>query len=389
MHCGSVNGVYRKSLKPVSINFTRQVQSLPSTVPFVGPETLERQRGQCFESRIGANESAFGVSPAALAAMSASLGVTGCSWYADPENHDLRSTLAQFHNVDIDCICVDAGIDSLLGLTVRMLMEAGDHVVTSDGAYPTFNYHVLGFGGILNKVPYRNNREDPDTLCNAADQHKARLVYLANPDNPMGTWHSGDVIQTLINKLPQCSTLLLDEAYVEFAPENTAPPIDCTNNQVIRFRTFSKAYGMAGMRIGYAIAHPEVIAGFNKIRNHFAVNRLAQIAALASVNDRDFLVSVLDKAHAGRERIYRFASENNLTYLPSATNFVAVDLQSSERAKSLLAALNKEGVFIRMPAVAPLNRFIRVGIGSIEEHKTFVEKFNQLYSSISPVEVTV
>jgi len=364
----------------VAINFTRQVQKLPSSVPFVGPETLERERGQRFVSRIGANESAFGVSPAAVAAMAASLGVSGCSWYADPENHDLRSVLAKLHNVDIDCICVDAGIDSLLGLTVRMLMETGDQVVTSDGAYPTFNYHVNGFGGKLIKVPYKHNHENPDALRDAAEQRNARLIYLANPDNPMGTWHSADVVQSMIDKLPKCSTLLLDEAYVEFAPQGTAPPIDCQNGQVIRFRTFSKAYGMAGMRIGYAIAHPDMITGFNKVRNHFAVNRLAQIAAIASVNDKHFLTAVIDKVQAGRDRIYRFASKNNLNYLPSATNFVAVDLQSSERAKKLLGELNKQGVFIRMPGVAPLNRFIRVGIGSVEEHNTFVEQFDKLYS---------
>lgn len=369
-----------EKLTPVAINFTRQVQKLPSSVPFVGPETLERERGQRFVSRIGANESAFGVSPAAVAAMAASLGVSGCSWYADPENHDLRSVLAKLHNVDIDCICVDAGIDSLLGLTVRMLMETGDQVVTSDGAYPTFNYHVNGFGGKLIKVPYKHNHENPDALRDAAEQRNARLIYLANPDNPMGTWHSADVVQSMIDKLPKCSTLLLDEAYVEFAPQGTAPPIDCQNGQVIRFRTFSKAYGMAGMRIGYAIAHPDMITGFNKVRNHFAVNRLAQIAAIASVNDKHFLTAVIDKVQAGRDRIYRFASKNNLNYLPSATNFVAVDLQSSERAKKLLGELNKQGVFIRMPGVAPLNRFIRVGIGSVEEHNTFVEQFDKLYS---------
>ena len=337
----------------MTINFTRQVQRLPSSVPFVGPETLERQRGQCFLSRIGANESAFGLSPAALEAMSDSLGVSGCSWYADPENHDLRSALAKLHNVDINCICVDAGIDSLLGLTVRMLMETGDHVVTSDGAYPTFNYHVHGFGGVLNKVPYKHNREDPQALCEAADQHNARLIYMANPDNPMGTWHGAEVIQTMIDNLPKHSALLLDEAYVEFAPQGTSPPIDCDNSQVIRFRTFSKAYGMAGMRIGYAIAHPQMIIGFNKIRNHFAVNRLAQIAALASINDKKFLRSVMEKVQTGRERIYQFASKYDLTYLPSATNFVAVNLQTSARAKSVLSELNKQGVFLRMPGVAP------------------------------------
>ncbi len=362
----------------MTIKFTRQVQALPASVPFVGPETLERQSGQHFAARIGANESAFGVSPKAIDAMSSALGISGCSWYGDPENHDLRTELARKHNVDSDCICVDAGIDSLLGLCVRMLMEAGDSVVTSDGAYPTFNYHVAGFGGVFNKVPYTDNKEDPDALIKAAIENRAALVYLSNPDNPMGTWHDADVIAQMIERVPTNCTLLLDEAYVEFAPDNTAPPIDTGNKQVIRFRTFSKAYGMAGMRIGYAIAHPDMITGFNKIRNHFAVSRLAQIAALASVQDTAFLTSVIEKVQIGRQRIYNFADENKLSYLPSATNFVAVDMQTEQKAKAILAALNEQRVFIRMPGVSPLNRYIRVGIGTAAEHQVFIDTFNKL-----------
>jgi len=364
----------------VTINFTRQVNALPVSVPFVGPETLERQSGLTFGARIGANESAFGLSPDALSAMSHALGVSGCSWYGDPENHALRSALAEHHNIDIACICVDAGIDSLLGLTVRMLMEPGHNVVTSEGAYPTFNYHVAGFGGVLNKVPYLDYHENPDALLEAAQTAQAPLIYFSNPDNPMGTWHSAETVTNMINAVPANSTLLLDEAYIEFAGEDTAPEIDTSNEQVIRYRTFSKAYGMAGMRIGYAIAHPDMIAGFNKIRNHFGVNRLAQIAALASLNDKMFLNSVREQVESGRQRIYAFADKHELSYLPSATNFVAVDLQTNERASRMLDALNKQGVFIRMPSVSPLNRFIRVGIGSEQEHAKFVSQFDKLYS---------
>lgn len=363
----------------MSINFTDRVNALPASIPFVGPETLERQSGQPFAARIGANESAFGLSPDALSAMSNALGVSGCSWYGDPENHALRCALAQHHNIDIECVCVDAGIDSLLGLTVRMLMESGQNVVTSDGAYPTFNYHVAGFGGVLNKVPYLNNHENPDSLLEAGHAKQARLIYFSNPDNPMGTWHSAETVTNMINNVPTGSTLLLDEAYIEFAEQGTAPPIDTSNEHVIRYRTFSKAYGMAGMRIGYAIAHPDMIAGFNKIRNHFGVSRLAQIAALASLNDNTFLNTVRDQVETGRQRIYTFADKQKLNYLPSATNFVAVDLQTNERASSMLAELNKHGVFIRMPGVSPLNRFIRVGIGSKEEHDVFAALFDKLH----------
>lgn len=367
----------------MTIKFNRQVKSLSASVPFVGPETLERQSGQRFVSRIGANESAFGLSPAAVEAMSKALNTSGCSWYGDPENHDLRSALAEKHGVGIECICVDAGIDALLGLTVRMLMEANDTVVTSDGAYPTFNYHVTGFGGQLNKVPYKDYHESPTELLSAADEHTASLIYFANPDNPMGTWHSAEVVQNMIDDIPAPSTLLLDEAYIDFAPSGTAPTIDTTNEKVIRYRTFSKAYGMAGMRVGYAIAHPDMITSFNKIRNHFAVNRLAQIAALASLQDQAFLPHVTNLVENGRQRVYAFAKKRNLAYLPSATNFVAVDLECDQNASQLLVELNKHGVFIRMPGVSPLNQFIRVGIGNKSEHDAFVTQFDRLRESAS------
>ncbi len=140
--------------------FTPLVQSLPASVPFTGPETLERQRGSQFKARLGANESAFGISALAAQALHAHIGTSGCSWYGDPENHQLRSLLAQKHGVDMGCLCVDAGIDALLGLVVRMTIEPGTPVVSSLGAYPTFNYHVAGFGGALHTVPYRDHHED-------------------------------------------------------------------------------------------------------------------------------------------------------------------------------------------------------------------------------------
>ena len=135
----------------MTVKLTKIVDTLPATTPFVGPETLERQSGKKFSARIGANESSFGISPAAVAAMRDA--VAESNWYADPENFDLRVALADKHDVDIDEICVDAGIDSLLGLTVRMLLEPGQTVVTSLGAYPTLNYHVAGFGAQLHTVP--------------------------------------------------------------------------------------------------------------------------------------------------------------------------------------------------------------------------------------------
>ncbi|MEZ5738745.1 MAG: aminotransferase class I/II-fold pyridoxal phosphate-dependent enzyme [Burkholderiaceae bacterium] len=347
------------------IPFTKLVASLPAATPFVGPETLQRLSGRPFKARIGANESAFGLSPLARQAMHEAL--EQCAWYGDPENHDLRSALAERHAVGIDEICVDAGIDSLLGLLVRMLVSTGDPVVTSQGAYPTLNYHISGFGGEICRVPYCDDREDPVALFTMAARVSAPLVYLANPDNPMGTWHTGESLVQAFGHLPDGCVLALDEAYAEFAPPATLPPIDTRDRRVVRLRTFSKAYGMAGARIGYAIAHPDIVTGLNKIRNHFAVNRLAQAGALAALRDEGFLRQVQQQVEQGRQRLYRLAARCGLHALPSATNFVAVDLGSAQRASAMLARMADNDIFIRMPGVAPLNRCIRIGVGSAAE----------------------
>ncbi|MGK0281335.1 MAG: histidinol-phosphate aminotransferase [Patiriisocius sp.] len=351
-----------------TIRFSSVLQSLPDTIPFVAPEELERNRGALFDARLGANESAFGISPKATLALQDAIGIAGCSWYGDPLSYNVKQRLCERIGISTTELCVDAGIDSLLGLTVRLFMEPGSVMVTSRGAYPTVNYHVIGVGGIVHAVPYKNNHEDTEALALAANVQNARLVYLANPDNPMGTRVSASAIQALINQLPEQCVLMLDEAYYEFMPEDDVLSVNTSVNNVIRFRTFSKAYGMAGMRIGYAFGNESLIRGYDKIRNHFGVNKLAQIAATASLEDTEMLPKIKNAVHTGRERIYAMAANLDLPYIESFTNFVAVDLGSSDRAFKMLGLLNEHGVFMRKPMQPPQDRYLRVGVGTDSEH---------------------
>ena len=343
--------------------FTQLAQSLPATVPFVGPEAHSRATGVAFTARIGANENAFGPSPRAVAAMAASLGDI---WmYGESENHDLRQALAAHHGCAPENVMVGEGIDGLLGYLVRLLVAPGDAVVTSDGAYPTFNYHVAGFGGVLHKLPYRDDHEDLAALIAKAREVDAKLVYFANPDNPMATWHKGAEVLKALEALPEGCLLVLDEAYIEFAPEGTAAPVDINDPRVIRMRTFSKAYGLAGARVGYALGAPELINAFNKIRNHFGMNRTSQIGALAALQDQAYLAETVAKVQAARATIAAIAAENGLTTLPSAANFVALDCgKDGVFAKAVLDGLVARGIFVRMPFVAPQNRCIRISCGT-------------------------
>ncbi len=344
------------------MRLTPLAAGLPATVPFVGPETQERALGRPFVARIGANESVFGPSPHAVAAMAAAAAEV---WkYGDPEIHDLKAALASHHGVRPENVTVGEGIDALLGNLVRLLVAPGTPVVTSAGAYPTFNYHVAGFGGTLVTVPYRDDAEDPEALLLAARKAGAPLVYLANPDNPMGSWHPGARIAEMIARLPGDCVLCLDEAYADFAPAAAIPPLDVSEPRVIRMRTFSKAHGMAGARIGYALGHPELIAAFDRVRNHFGVNAVATAGALASLQDRTWLEGVVAAVAEGRTRIAGIAATNGLVALPSATNFVAVDCgRDGAFARRVLEALVARGVFVRMPIVAPQDRCIRVTAG--------------------------
>jgi len=357
------------------------VEALPAVVPFVPPEALERRVGRPLRVRIGANESAFGPSPKAVAAMAAE--AARVNWYGDPEGFELRSALARRHGVSIDNVVLGGGVDELLGLVVRAFIDPGDVVTMSHGGYPTFAFHVNGFGGRFATAPYRDDRNDPEALAEAARRAGARLVYLSNPDNPSGSWLPAAAQRELIERLPPGVVLALDEAYADFAPADSIPEIDPEDPRVIRLRTFSKAFGLAGLRVGYAIAPAETIRAFDKIRNHFAVGRLAQAGALASLGDPEFIASVVREVAEGRREYQRLADELGLKALPSATNFVSIDVGSAERAKAVLATLLEEhGVFIRMPGLPPLNRCVRVTIGTASDRAAFAEAFRQVLKRV-------
>jgi histidinol-phosphate aminotransferase len=341
---------------------TALAAGLPDSVPFVGPEALQRRLGLTFRARLGANESGFGPAPSVIAALQAAAPEVWC--YGDPEGHELRHAIAAHHKIPADCVALGEGIDGLLGLLVRLTVGAGEKVVMPLGGYPTFAFHVNGFGGELDLVPYVGDHEDLEAMIDRARQVQARLVYVANPDNPMGTCHPGAAIAAALNRLGPETLLVLDEAYIELAPEGTAPELAPDDPRLIRLRTFSKAHGLAGLRVGYAIAAPGLVRAFDKVRNHFALGRLAQAGAQAAVQAQDWVQHIQAEVGAARARIGAIAANCGLRALPSATNFVAVDCGAgAARARGIVAALARRGVFVRMPGVFPLDRCIRISCG--------------------------
>ncbi|HLX26149.1 MAG TPA: aminotransferase class I/II-fold pyridoxal phosphate-dependent enzyme, partial [Candidatus Cybelea sp.] len=225
---------------------TPAIEAIPATTPFIGPEQLMRELGRSELVRLGANESAFGPSPKAIEAMSGEL--ERLSWYGDPESLDLRDALAAKHGCRPSQIVVASGIDDVMGLAVRAFVAPGNLALTTRGTYPTFNYHVIGYGGTLEFVPYRDDgTPDLEGLLKVALAKKPAIVYLANPDNPGGRFIERAQIERFYNALPHDSLFMLDEAYADFVDERELLPA-CFEDRLLRMRTFSKAYGMAGAR---------------------------------------------------------------------------------------------------------------------------------------------
>jgi len=347
----------------------RSLDAIPTSEPFIGPERLMRERGLGALLRLGANESAFGPSPLAVAAMAGELPHQ--SWYGDPDSFELREALAKRWSCTREELLVTSGIDDLLGLVVRCYLEPGESAVASAGTYPTFAYHAIGHGGRIVGVPYREDgRPDLSQLVRAAHSSRATLCYLANPDNPSGSFFDGDTIARLRSELPQATLLLLDEAYGEFV--DSADALDeRVVPGVVRARTFSKVYGLAGARIGYAVAPAELLAPLLKVRLQYGVNRNAQIGGLAALHDASFVREVVAQNSAGLAQYVALGRELGVPTLPSRTNFLCFDFATAERAAAVLDALLARGVWTRRPGVAPLDRYVRVTVGDAAARATF------------------
>lgn len=340
-----------------------------------------RERGLTSLLRLGANESAFGPSPKAVAAMAAEL--PRLSLYGDPESYALREALAARHGCAIENICVGAGIDDLMGLAVRAFTSPGTAALATRGTYPTFAYHVGGFGALLETVPYTAaGWVDVDGLIERARELHPAIVYIANPDNPGGSLLPQAEITRLFEALPAQTLLLLDEAYVDFAPHVPAPSAHI-DSRMLRMRTFSKAYGLAGARIGYMIAGARNVRTFEKIRLQYGVSRNAQTGALAALQDEAFHRSVVAGVAAGREDYYALARSLGCKFLPSHTNFVCIDFRTPQRAQRVLQALLERGVFVRKPGAAPLDGYVRISVGTPPEREELARRLRSAAGEVA------
>lgn len=359
---------------------TAQVAAVPAVTPFVAPEELARRVGRASLLRLGANESAFGPSPKAIAAMREAVALA--SFYGDPESVDVRAALARRHRCAIENVVIGSGIDDLMSLVVRTFCAPGDIALATHGTYPTWTYHVMAYGARHETAPPTPSASiDVDALLEAARRLHPKIVYVANPDNPSGAFVAKEEVARLRAGLADDVLLVIDEAYADFVDAARLPE-DAIDARTIRMRTFSKAYGLAGARLGYALADAVHIATFQRIRQHYGVNRTAQIGALAALDDPAFAAGVVAEVARGRAEYAALGSKLGCRTLPSATNFVCFEIGTRAQAEAMMATLLELGVFVRKPYAPPIDGFVRVTVGTSAERAAFAEIFAEALGRI-------
>lgn len=339
-------------------------------------EELERELGIKDIVKLASNENPLGVSPAVQAALTEA--VRGLARYPDANGFYLKDALATKFSVGIDQITLGNGSNDVLELLARTYVQPHHEVIFSQHAFVVYPLVTKAIGATPVQVPAVDYGHDLDAMA-AAITDNTRMVFIANPNNPTGTFLTSKAIEAFLEKVPQHVIVVLDEAYYEYVPAHERAPsvewIDRFPNLVVS-RTFSKAYGLAGLRAGYAISHPSVADLMNRIRQPFNMNQLALTAALAALLDEKFLADSIEVNKEGMRQLTEFCDAKGLDYIPSHGNFLTIEVgpEAGEYYQKLLEA----GVIVRPVAGYELPNHLRVSIGLADENAAFCDALEQI-----------
>ncbi|MBI4323262.1 MAG: histidinol-phosphate transaminase [Candidatus Omnitrophica bacterium] len=325
--------------------------------------------------KLASNENALGPSPKAVAALRKTTGQL--HRYPDAACAELKAKLAKRLKVNASQIAVGNGSDELLVLALRAFVEPGDEVVVAEPTFLIYALQARASGAKVMRVPLNNLRYDLPLMRAVVSKH-TKLVFIANPDNPTGSYVTKRELEEFLRGLPEQVVVVVDEAYYEFVDAKDYPQTVSYVNRapVIVTRSFSKAYGLAGLRIGYCIARPSLIAALEAVREPFNVNRLAQDAAVAALDDRAFLERTRRMIRQGRAYLGLELAQLGLRVVPSVANFLLVEL--GPKASQAAQALLRRGVIVREMSAWKLDGFVRVTIGTMPENRRFIQALKEV-----------
>jgi histidinol-phosphate aminotransferase len=359
----------------MALNVHPDIASLSPYVPGKPIEELQRELGLTRVIKLASNESPLGSSPKALTALRE--GNSALHRYPDGGAFRLREALANHWKVSLDHVILGNGSDEILGLLARTFLAPGDEAVMADQTFVIYKMEVTAAHGKPVVVPLKQWRHDLQAMA-AAVTDRTRLLFLCNPNNPTGTMVTAEEVELLLSRVPAHVVLVFDEAYFEYVRSQQFPDSMAYVRQgrnVIVLRTFSKIYGLAGLRIGYGVATPEIISFLNRVRPPFNANSLAQRAALAALGDEEHVARSRTVNEAGMRQMVNGLSSLGFTPIPSEANFVYVDVGRDGRA--VFEALLRDGIIIRH-IEGPM---VRVTIGLEEENREFLAALKRVIHS--------
>lgn len=362
------------------------IQGLPAYVPGKPVEEVEQDL-KIHAVKLASNENPLGPSPKAMAAARQALGEA--NWYPDGGSKRLREVLAARYGVRAEEVFVGLGSSEIIDLASRVLLRPGLTGITSEGSFALFAIAIRASGGNLVQTPMRNYTFDLDAIA-AAVTPETRVIYIANPNNPTGTAFGAAEFDAFLKKVPGDVLVVLDEAYTEYAERRDLPKameIFKEYNNLLTLKTFSKVYGLAGLRIGYGIGHPTLVAEMNKLRTPFNVTSVGQAAALAALDDVEHVRRSVEMNHAERARLLEGLRKNGLRAVPSETNFLFVPTGAD--TKAICDELLHEGVIVRPLAWMGFPEAIRISVGNPEENAELLAAMAKVMARRKPIAAPV
>jgi histidinol-phosphate aminotransferase len=342
-------------------------------VPGKPIEEVQREYGITDIIKLASNENPLGASPLAIEAMVREIRERS-NLYPESLCHDLTIKLANSLHLRPEQFFLDNGEDGVITMIGLTFINPDDEVVMGDLTFPAYENITTKMGGKCVYVPLTTNYAlDMDGFI-AAVGPKTKLIFVCNPNNPTGTHVNRVAFERLINSVPDDVLIVSDEAYFEYVNEadfpQTIPLLEKHPNLII-LRTFSKIMGLAGLRLGYAIAHPDLVKVMLKAREPFPVNRIAQAGALAAMDDAAFIQETMRVNFEGRKQLYQAFDRMEIDYSPSQTNFVFIDLKKS--VKSIYESMLRDGVIVRPTTYAGKDNFLRITIGTRDQNERMIQ----------------
>jgi len=354
------------------ITVSDNIKSITPYVPGKPLEELERELGITGSIKLASNENPLGPSPKAVAAVKKAL--EGLNRYPDGSGYYLSQALSKKFNVDISQIILGNGSNELIELAIRTFVQPGDEVISAEQSFVVYRMVTQAVDGTNIIVPMKDDRHDLDAMADRITD-KTKLIFVANPNNPTGTMNTQAEMDRLMNRVPDHVIVATDEAYFEYVTHADYPDsLDYlkSGKNVLALRTFSKIYGLAGLRIGYGLTTASIAGFMNKVRQPFNTNTLGQIGALAALSDRKHVERSIASNNEGKQFLYQSFTQMGVPFIKTETNFIM--FETSFDAKELYERLLKTGVIIR-----PMGgKRLRVTIGLPEENKRFVDELKKI-----------